>query len=191
MKRHTFSSRALVGSAVGLLAVVALAGCVDSNLQAPSVVDQNTSGKPAIVQNVTPTPITFVRYESPITPSTAAKLIGPGGGTLTTGRFTLTVPAGALSSAAVFSLNEVNVDKMQLQVEPTGLSFATPATLQFNYTGTSADPASSNYVPGGNLSAAWFDPSISSWTNIGGSDNSTSKIFTVSLNHLSYYALAK
>lgn len=191
MKRQLFSSRGLAVSALGLLTVVALAGCVDSNLSAPSVVDSNTSGKPAIVQNVTPTPVTFVRYEAPITPATAAKLIGPGGGSITTGRFTLTIPSGALSSAAVVSLNEINIDKMQVQIEPTGLAFATPATLQFNYTGTSADPASSNYVPGGALTAAWFDPSLSAWTSIGGADNSSTKVFTASLNHLSYYALAK
>lgn len=191
MKRQLFNARALALSTLGLLGVVALAGCVDSNLQAPSVIDPSSSGKPTTAQNATPVAVSFVRYESPITPATTVRLIGSGGGTISTARFSLTIPAGALSTATILTLNEVNTNQMQVQLEPTGLAFASPASLQFNYTGTSADPASSNYVPGGTLAASWFDPSASSWTNIGGTDNATSKIFTVALNHLSYYALAK
>ena len=191
MKLQRLNARASALSALGLLGVVALIGCVDSNLQAPTVVGANSSGKPSIVQNVTPVAVSFVRYATPITPATTIRTIGSGGGTITTTRFTLTIPAGAISAVTAISLNEVNVNQMQVQIEPTGLAFATPATLAFNYTGTSADPASPNYIPGGTLMATWFDPSTSLWTNIGGSDNSTAKTFTTSLNHLSYYALAK
>ncbi len=191
MKLQLAKYRTLMASALGLLGVVALVGCVDSSLQAPSIVDASTSGKPTIAQNATPVAVSMVRYATPITPMTTVRMIGAGGGTISTGRFTLTIPAGALSATTAVSLNEVSNYQMQVQIEPTGLAFSTPATLQFNYTGTSADPSSPNYIPGGSLSALWFDPSLSQWTNIGGSDNSSTKLFSTSLNHLSYYALAK
>ena len=133
----------------------------------------------------------MIKYAVPFVASAVTATFGTAGDVIHTPRFALTVPPNALRSTTTFSLTEQNDRGMEITIEPTGLAFVVPATLTFSYAGTSGDPASPNFVADGALTAAWFDASASHWTAIGGTNDPAAKQLTVSLDHLSYYALAK
>ena len=181
---------------LGLCSLTLVAGCTDHSIAPGS----NVTPAPAfpIASTKGPaTPITtaliptFVQYSSPISLGLGVRLIGSAGGSVSAGHFTLTIPPGALTVPLPIVLTETNVLYEQCSIEPTGTSFKKPVTLTYSYASTSADPASPNYIAGGVLTGEWFDPSSSAWTAIGGSDDAAAKSFSASMNHLSYYALAK
>lgn len=63
----------------------------------------------------------------------AAALIGPEGGTIKIGPHELRVPAGALDHDVVISAVAPVSTLLEVQLQPEGLHFATPARLKLNY----------------------------------------------------------
>ena len=66
------------------------------------------------------------------------RVIGPAGGTLSFGRSSLTIPAGALSSNVTISATITLGSSVTVEFAPHGLQFAKAATMVVNYTGCTA-----------------------------------------------------
>ena len=193
---HPFRQTASQLALVGMCTLTLVAGCTDQSVAPasdarPAPAARLTGTKGPATPLITALVPTFVQYSSPISLAVGARLVGSAGGTFSIGPFSLTIPSGAVLLPLTLTVASTNVLFEQCSIEPTGTLFLKPVTLTYSYAGTSADPASPNYLPGGVLTGEWFDPSSSLWTPIGGTDNSTAKTFSVSLKHLSYYALAK
>lgn len=183
MKRFLRVGRFLLVSLVASFALLGMNACGPEGTLTPS----------------TTSDYTLVRYDPAMQPqlsdgssgsSSASKTIkASDGGKICYGNFTLVVPPGALSQDVTFSMTSVSGTDLECAIEPTGLTFLKPATLIFDYKGTSADPASSLYI-GSRLTALWLDPSKSLWTPIKGTDYPDRDEFWAPLSHLSYYSLA-
>jgi hypothetical protein len=65
--------------------------------------------------------------------ASAAKIIGPAGGTLQVGKSTLTIPQGALSQSVVISAEVPPLLNSVVLLQPEGLSFDKPVTLTMDY----------------------------------------------------------
>jgi hypothetical protein len=63
----------------------------------------------------------------------AAELIGPEGGSIKIGPHELRIPAGALDHEVVISAVAPVSTLVEVQLQPEGLQFATPAKLKLNY----------------------------------------------------------
>lgn len=80
--------------------------------------------------------------------------IGPDGGVLSVGLYTLTIPAGALTYTAHITMEQEVCGEWPVRLSPDGTQFAVSATLAFD--------ASSEPDPG-SMSVAWWNPSSSQW----------------------------
>jgi hypothetical protein len=63
----------------------------------------------------------------------AAELIGPNGGTIKVGPHELRIPAGALDHEVIISAVVPVSNRVEVQLQPEGLQFATPARLKLSY----------------------------------------------------------
>ena len=121
------------------------------------------------------TPLPYVK-------STA--LIGPGGGSLQIGKYSLRVPAGALSQSVQITGEELPDTVNSVRFSPEGLQFAKPATLTMTYANCSLLgiilPKQIAYTTD-NLQILSFLVSL---------DNVLSKTVTGQVNHFSRYAVA-
>lgn len=190
----------LVGASLTAVVLFAFAsGCTNSDspnapLASREVPHQASS---SITSAPPPTTADLVTYEQPKTSSDMRSVTvlvsARSGGSLEAGDARLDIPKGALAADTPITLSMSSSSAAEYQIEPTGLKFLVPATLTLDYKDTSADPSSSNYesTDGPVTSIAWFDPSASVWTNIGGTDDKDHKWVCLSLSHLSYYALSK
>ena len=195
---HRTSIRA--GSALAAVVLFAFAsGCTNSDSpNAPLASRQVPHQSSSNMTNALP-PVTadLVSYEEPKTSSemqSVTELVSAqSGGSLQAGDARLDIPKGALPADTRITLSMSSGSVAEYQIEPTGLNFLVPVTLTLKYEDTSADQSSSNYDPTGAAvaSVAWFDPSASVWTNIGGTDDKGHKWVCIYLSHLSYYALSK
>lgn len=70
---------------------------------------------------------------TPLQNSTVTKKIGPQGGTISVGQFTLTIPAGALSQTKTIVMQQVADTVNSVRFAPHGLQFAQSATLTMGY----------------------------------------------------------
>ncbi len=82
--------------------------------------------------------------------------IGPDGGMLNCGPYTLTVPAGALSYTAHLTMDQETCGQWPVRLGPEGTQFAMSATLAFD--------ASSESNPAA-MTVAWWNPSTSQWVD--------------------------
>lgn len=80
--------------------------------------------------------------------------IGPEGGVLSCGPYTLTIPAGALSYSAHITLEQETCGQWPVRLSPDGTQFAVPATLAFD--------AASEPDPEG-MSVSWWNPTSNQW----------------------------
>ena len=80
--------------------------------------------------------------------------IGPEGGSLNCGPYTLTVPAGALSYTAHLKMTQEVCGLWPVQLSPDGTQFAVPATLSIDATGELLPQL---------MSVAWWSPSAGLW----------------------------
>jgi hypothetical protein len=121
------------------------------------------------------TPLPYVK-------STA--LIGPEGGNLQIGQYSLRVPAGALSQSVQITGEELSDTVNSVRFSPQGLQFAKPATLTMTYANCSLLgiilPKQIAYTTD-NLQILSFLVSL---------DNVLSKTVTGQVNHFSRYAVA-
>src|SRR5262249_35264513 len=82
--------------------------------------------------------------------------IGPEGGSLDFGPYTLTVPAGALSYTAPFKMKQEVCGLWPVQMSPDGTQFAVPATLSIDATGELLPQL---------MSITWWSPSAFQWVD--------------------------
>jgi hypothetical protein len=82
------------------------------------------------------------------------KDVGPDGGTLSCGPYSLVIPAGALSSTVHISMTQVTPGEWPVDLEPHGTQFAIPAVLTFDAS-SEPDPASMN--------VQYFNPGKGEW----------------------------
>jgi hypothetical protein len=61
------------------------------------------------------------------------KVIGPLGGSISVGRSTLVIPAGALAASTVITAEQPSTSSAEVRFKPHGLAFAKPATLTMSY----------------------------------------------------------
>lgn len=102
------------------------------------------------------------------------RFIGPTGGTLSAGVYSLHIPAGALSSTVEITMNQENCGHWPVRLGPEGLQFTIPATLEFNASG---EPHPDR------MTVAWWNPSTSSWV-----DQETRRSDTVVLTDISHFS---
>ncbi len=108
------------------------------------------------------------------------------GGSLNLGTAYLEIPPRALTTDTEITLGMTSGSFVEYALEPTGLTFRVPVHFTVKYDRTTVDPQD-----GAELVIAWFDPSRSVWTSIGGETDGTTQKVSVDLSHFSYYALAK
>ena len=82
--------------------------------------------------------------------------IGPEGGVVNAGPYSLSIPPGALSSTVTITLTQEQCDAWPVRLEPEGLQFAFAATLAFD--------AASEPNPD-TMTVAWWNPSTSQWVD--------------------------
>lgn len=82
--------------------------------------------------------------------------IGPEGGTVSSGLYTLTIPPGALSSVQHITLEQERCGEWPVRLGPEGTAFVLPATLAFDASGE-PDPSS--------MTVAWWNPSTQIWVD--------------------------
>ncbi len=70
---------------------------------------------------------------TPLQSTSTTKTIGPQGGTISVGQYTLTIPAGALSQAKTITMQQVADTVNSVRFTPHGLQFAQSATLTMGY----------------------------------------------------------
>jgi hypothetical protein len=121
-----------------------------------------------------------------------SKTIGSGGGSITStdGRFTITIPAGALSTDKTISVQPISNTNVAgtgtaYRTKPDGEMFAKPVTLTFHY--TDADTTGS-FIEAMGIA---YQDSKGVWQGSGGSIDKVNKTFSVTTTHFTDWALFK
>lgn len=113
-------------------------------------------------------------------------LIGSLGGSLTNGRWTVVIPAGAVEGAAKIALGVSNStsSECQLEIWPADQNhFQVPATLTADCRSVSSDRLKSYVI-------YWYNPSTRTWVQVEGSRvDLVSKTVSAPLTHFSRYAV--
>jgi len=113
------------------------------------------------------------------------KIVGGIGGTLTNGRWRVTVPDGAVTGDATVSLGVVNQGSLtcQLEIAPASLNHfdTTPVTLTVDCSGVQPNQLRDYTI-------FWLDPSTNQWVPVAGSTvNLTNRTVSAPLKHFSTY----
>ncbi len=85
-----------------------------------------------------------------------AEAIGPAGGTLNAGVYTLQVPPGALTEDVWITIQQEKTGEWPVSLGPEGLQFMVPVTLQFDARGERNART---------MTVAWWNPSTSQWVD--------------------------
>lgn len=104
--------------------------------------------------------------------------IGSEGGILNVGPYSLSVPAGALSSTVTITMTRETCGEWPVRLEPEGLRFAIPATLAFDVA-SEPDPDA--------MTVAWWNPSTSQWVNQATAHDGT--IASTQISHFSRWVV--
>jgi hypothetical protein len=110
------------------------------------------------------------------------------GGTVAGSRYQVTVLPLALTQTTTISIREYSPNILDFELLPHGTQFLLPVTVDVDYSGTSLDPASPDYV-GGLPVLLWLNPSTGRWELVVGVNNPLTKKYTVLLTHFSRYAV--
>ncbi len=84
------------------------------------------------------------------------KDVGPAGGTLSCGPYSLVIPPGALSGTVHISMTQVTPNAWPVDLEPHGTQFNVPAVLTFDAY-SEEDPAS--------MTVQYLNPQSGQWQN--------------------------
>lgn len=114
----------------------------------------------------------------------SSALIGPAGGTLRIGQYTLTVPAGALAQSVQITGEELADTVNSVRFSPEGLQFAKPASLSMPYANCSL---LGRILP---KQIAYTSDNLQILSYLLSLDNLLSKTVTGQVNHFSRYAVA-
>jgi hypothetical protein len=133
------------------LSVVSLAGCADIDPVEPIVQE------PQLLLGLIPDAGALAEFRSGLlslfAPRSAARWIGPEGGSVELPGFEVVVPKGAVSGPTRFSIRLpgtlLEAKRAFAEFEPHGVRFAVPVTIRLPYRGTSAE--------GRNPSIIWWD----------------------------------
>jgi hypothetical protein len=114
--------------------------------------------------------------------STAARMIGPKGGTVKIGKHRLVIPRGALRDEVLITATTVAGQVNQITFGPHGLQFAVPARLEMRYDNCNVPTGEVRiaYVGGGGV-ILYYVPS---------DDNGPKRKVVGSIDHFSDYAVA-
>lgn len=121
---------------------------------------------------------------TPLPYAKSTAVIGPSGGTLRIGQYSLTVPAGALAQPVQITGEQLSDTVNSVRFSPEGLQFAKPATLSMPY-------ANCNLL--GRIlpkEIAYTTDNLTILSYLLSIDNLLSKTVTGQVNHFSRYAVA-
>ncbi len=121
---------------------------------------------------------------TPLPDVRSSAVMGPAGGTLQIGQYTLRVPAGALSQSVQISGEQLPDTVNSVRFAPEGLQFAKPATLTMTYANCSLLGI---ILP---KQIAYTTDKLQILSFLVSLDNVLSKTVTGQVNHFSRYAVA-
>jgi|SRR5688572_7685734 len=191
MKRNFVTGRLRAFALAGLIAV-SLTGCGEAPLNAPL---SNSSSEAPQLLSVADGPATFVRVPdgealsaatlSPTALTSSLSINGVIGGSLSCGRFTLTIPPGAFTGTGTVSMKmaDTTLAFVDLNITPATLNnFKTPVPLAFDASGLGlTDP----------ITIYWYDSSRKRWVDLSARLDSKTGLPTVYLRHFSPYGAGK
>ncbi|MBD3162619.1 MAG: hypothetical protein GF346_09650 [Candidatus Eisenbacteria bacterium] len=107
------------------------------------------------------------------------------GGTLTAGRYSIEVPAGALDHTMVYSVtSKEQTGYVICELGPHGVSFDVPVTLRIDLSDLALDPDEQYTV-------YWFDEESGEWTDVGGTYDPSTGVLEAELEHFSRYGAGR
>lgn len=106
------------------------------------------------------------------------------GGVISWGRFSLDIPAGALSEDTEISISRPMPNLVMCELEPHGIQFNKPVTLQIDYNGT---PAAENDTGEPTLGVYWFNEDTGQWVFVGKELDTAGNKMEANLEHFSGY----
>ena len=163
------------------LGSVALQGCSTDNFAtSPNEAVYETTARRSQMPTESEWHVVASEKFNPGQASVAPPLVGS--------RYAVTFSQNALSSAMTISMSERDPKIVDVKLDPDGISFDAPVTLTINYAGTPNDP-DSPYFTGFAPKVRRFNPANGSWTDVPGSDDPSSKIYTAQLSGFSRYAM--
>ena len=115
--------------------------------------------------------------------------VTPYGGEVEGSRYELEFPAGAVNQAVAISIYERDPNILDMQFDPHGIQFNKAVELEIDYSGTNADPSSSNY-DGSVPAFFWYDDVNDQWVQLEGKNDVGDREYKVMLSHFSRYAVA-
>ncbi|HKC46264.1 MAG TPA: hypothetical protein VKB63_01585 [Gemmatimonadales bacterium] len=121
---------------------------------------------------------------TPLPDAKSSAVIGPAGGRMQIGQYTLQVPAGALARPVQISGEQLPDTVNSVRFAPEGLQFARPATLTMTYANCNL---LSRVLP---KRIAYTSDNLQILTYLLSLDNLFSKQVTGQVNHFSRYAVA-
>jgi len=104
--------------------------------------------------------------------------VGPDGGVLSCGPYTLTIPAGALTYTAHITMEQESCGQWPVRLSPDGTQFGVPATLAFDVN-SEPDP--------GAMSVAWWNPTSNQWKSQSTQHNGS--VVSSSISHFSRWII--
>lgn len=171
--------------AIAALSVVAAVGCGRLPLE-PEVSTQRDVYEAPVFAQVPRSGDAFGASPTGIQ-SGSQDVDGAVGGTVTVGRFSVIVPAGAFDGVATIhvTIPDPTVMACDLHITPESANdFAVPVTLR-------ADCAGVFNVELENCGTLWFDPSINMWRTVGGTAvDPVNDVVSAELEHFSRYGVA-
>jgi hypothetical protein len=150
----------LLGAALATLILIGCGGMPTGPAPAPTAFSSSTgsTAQPAgLLSNVVEGVVGLVVH--------TLNLVGSLGGALSNGRWTVTIPAGAVDGSASVSLGVQSATSAsyQLGITPADKNhFAVPVTLTFDCSSVPSDQLA-------NYTIYWFDPSTGQWVEVAGS----------------------
>ncbi len=147
---------------------------------------------PVVTPPTTPQSVGLVTPVGVPTGNADSKTIGSGGGSITSadGRFTITIPAGALATDKTITVQPISNTNVAgtgtaYRTKPDGEIFAKPVTLTFHY--TDADTTGS-FIEAMGIA---YQDSKGVWQGSGGSIDKVNKTFSVTTTHFTDWAMFK
>ncbi len=181
-RRVSTTAGSILSAALILLVV---GGLVTSCADGPTQVATTTGDASTLNSTIVRAEINHVEVVDKTTlrtPVTVCGDIGADGGSITTGRVTLTVPAGALSSTVNICVEESDLLLLIADFTPAGLAFAEPVFLDWNLEGTTA----ANNASG--VTTYWYNPATFMWESQEMDSPPSSNTARAQIDHFSRYA---
>lgn len=116
------------------------------------------------------------------------KEIDEDGGVVVGGRYTINVPEGAVDDDVDFTIQQRDASVLDVEFGPHGTDFNGYVEVVIDYSGTNVDPDSPNYD--GTSPGFWYySPAADEWSMVPGKNDTSTKTYTVRLEHFSRYGI--